>query len=53
MRARISARTFEHFVQVALLISGDEPPEWLPRPLHFWIGDLPHSEPDEKEVEPL
>lgn len=40
MLTRISLRTFEHFVEVARLIAGDEAPEWLPRLLHSWMCDL-------------
>ena len=40
MFARVSLRTFEHFVEVARLIAGDNAPEWLPRLLHSWMCDL-------------
>jgi hypothetical protein len=40
MPTRMSVQTFEHFVEVARLIAGDKAPEWLPRLLHFWMGDV-------------
>jgi hypothetical protein len=40
MFTRVSLRTFEHFVEVARLIAGDNAPEWLPRLLHSWMCDL-------------
>ena len=40
MFTRIYLRTFEHFVEVARLIAGDNAPEWLPRLLHSWMCDL-------------
>jgi hypothetical protein len=40
MRAPMSSRTPEHFVEVARLISGDTFPEWLPWLLHCWVTDL-------------
>jgi hypothetical protein len=49
MRTRMSSFTFERFAHVARLIAGDEAPEWLPRPLHFWIGDLQRARFFEQE----